>query len=91
MLNADSLLHYRTTFYRPERYTATEITTFELSNMSASSVEMLDNDTGAPYGQAVLLLTPQHAYLFVGGCTAEYWEQSEAQLFEAILNTVTIE
>jgi hypothetical protein len=90
LLNADSLLQYGAPLYRPERRNFTEITTFELGNMSASSVEVLDDDTGTSYGKAVLLLTPQHAYILVGRADPEHWEQSESQLFEEILNTVTI-
>jgi hypothetical protein len=84
LLSAESLRIIGTIYYRPEDGVDNDIQELNLDGVAAYS---LDSN---PAGQAVLLLTPDHAFLMVGISDLETWLPSEKALFEAMLATVSI-
>jgi hypothetical protein len=89
LLNGDSLLQFKAFGYDPDRMELSSISTLTVNGLAATSVDILKD--GLPQGRALLLLTPRHAYLFVGHSDPEPWAASESRLFEMMLQTVVIE
>jgi hypothetical protein len=84
LLSAESLRIIGTIYYRPEDGVDNDIQELNLDGVAAYSLDI------NPAGQAVLLLTPDHAFLMVGISDLETWLPSEKALFEAMLATVSI-
>jgi hypothetical protein len=84
LLGAESLRTMRALAYNPEDAVGSDIVELSIDSVAAYSLDI------NPAGQAVLLLTPDHAFLMVGISDLETWLPSEKALFEAMLATVSI-
>lgn len=87
MLTPESIPILRTYLYVPEDYVFGLAGTVDVEGFTATSVDFIDIE-GDTAGTAMLLLTPESAYLFAGMAGSEQWIYSEQALFEAIVATL---
>lgn len=74
---------------QPEMFDVTAIETEIVGDLSISSAPITDDEQ--EFGQALLIIAPEAAFLLVGVAGEAEWQATERALFEAILGTLTIE
>ena len=87
MITPESLPLLRTFWYVPEEYTLGPVETAVIEGFSATTLTFVA-DQPPTMGRAMLLLTPDSAYLFVGIAGQSQWQTGEFALFEAIVATL---